>query len=117
VFTSGARVTGVDDWGVASTRSDPLRDLTGFAVHLAGPRLVEVLGGRTSFARALRGFVAAGLERAALPTRLWRESLVLARLDGVPAAAERGEADPTGVVLTLAKTLPQGRRGRETRRP
>ncbi len=117
VFTCGARVTGVDDWGLASTRSDPLRDLTGFAVHLAGPRLVEVLGGRTSFARAMRGFVGAGLERAALPARLWRESLVLARLDCVPKAAERDEADPTGLVLTLARALPQGRRGRETRRP
>lgn len=115
VFTYGARVTGVDDWGLASTQADPLRDLAGFAVRLAGPRLVEVLGGRTSFARSLRGFVAAGLERAALPTRLWRESLVLARLDCVPA--ERGEEDPTELVLTLARALPQGRRGRETRRP
>lgn len=116
VFTSGPRVTGVDDWGLASIRSDPLRDLAGFAVSLAGPRLVEVLGGRTAFARALRDFVAAGLERAALPTRLWRESLVLARLDEVPEAAGRGEADPTGLVLTLARSLPQGRRGREPRR-
>lgn len=117
VFTCGSQVTGVDDWGLASTRSDPLRDVTGFAVRLAGPRLVEVLGGRTSFARSLRGFVAAGLERAALPAGLWRESLVLARLDCVPAAAARGETDPTGLVLTLARALPQGRRGRETRKP
>lgn len=116
VMVDGDRVSGVDDWGLGSTRADPLRDLGGFAVRVADQRLGEVLGGRTSFARHVRGFVVAGLTRVELPTRLWRELLVLAQIDRARDAAERGDADPSVLITSLTRVLPAASHADESRR-
>ena len=116
VKTDERGVIGVDDWGSASTQGDPLRDLGGFAVHLTEGRLAEALTGRTSFARAVRGFVTAGLERTGLPGRLWRDLLLLAHLDRTGDAVMHDDPDAPALLTTLAQALPGGQRKKETRR-
>ena len=117
VSVSGDRMVAVDDWGMATTDGDPLVDLGGFAVRLAGDRLGEVLDGRTTFARTLRSFVTAGLTRLGIPGRLWRELLLLAQVDRAHYAAGRSDADPSLLITNLARDVRVARHGEETRKP
>lgn len=97
VMTEGGAVVGVDDWGLASTASSPLRDLGRFAVHVADARLPEVMAGKTSYAAAMRQFVCTVLDHTPVPRQLWREVLVLTQLELAMESLER--ADPNGMVL------------------
>jgi hypothetical protein len=97
VMTDGGSVIGVDDWGMATKASSPLRDLGRFAVRVADARLPEVLAGKTSYAAAMRQFVSAVLDHTPVPRQLWREVLVLAQLELAMESLER--ADPNGMVL------------------
>jgi hypothetical protein len=99
-------VVGVDDWGLAEAAADPLRDLGRFAVEVAGRRLPEVVAGRTSYAVAMRGFVAAGLERNAVPRRLWRDVLVLSQVERAVQALDRGDLDGLAVLVATVHALP-----------
>jgi hypothetical protein len=116
VSADRGRVEAVDDWGLASVAGDPLVDLGGFAVRLAGDRLGEVLDGRTTFARTVRSFVTAGLTRLGLPGRLWRELLLLAQVDRAHHAAGHSEADHSLLITNLARDL-RSVRHEETRKP
>lgn len=93
VRIQAAAVVGVDDWGLGATAGDPLRDLGRAAVHAAGPRLPEVLVGRTSFAGVVRHFLAAGLEVHGAPRQSWRDVLVLTQLELASEAFDRGHPD------------------------
>lgn len=113
VQVSHGRVVAVEDWGLGSLGSDPLIDLGGFAVRYAGNRLEDALGGRSAFGKAVRRFVTAGLDRAGLPPRMWRELLMLAQLDRAQRAATRGDADPSLLISMLVRVLPDQRHGHE----
>ncbi|HET8560604.1 MAG TPA: hypothetical protein VFL69_08820 [Marmoricola sp.] len=95
------RVVGVDDWSLGSPAGNPLRDLGGFAARLAGPRLPEVIAGRTSYAGMYRQFLAGGLGRLGLPRSLWRDVLVLAQFEIAYAALGRGEADQMALLMAV----------------
>lgn len=103
----------LDDWGLARTAGDPLQDLGRFAVAVAGPRLEEVLTGRSTLAGEVRRFVTGLLGRLDLPTRLWREVLVLAQLERAMESLEH--ADPSAMhqlsrALRLSGALTHTRR-------
>jgi hypothetical protein len=109
VMVDGATVTGVDDWGVASAAGDPLRDLGGWAARISEGRLDEVVTGRTVYAVAVRRFVTAGLERAAVPKELWREVLVLSQLELALEALDRGDSDGITELILAVRALPKER--------
>lgn len=125
VRMSHGRVVAVEDWGLGSLGSDPLIDLGGFAVRYAGNRLGDALAGRSAFGKAVRGFVSTGLDRVGVPTRMWRDLLMLAQLDRAYRAATRGDADPSLLISMLVRVLPdqghghghQTGHGEETRTP
>lgn len=100
------RVTGVDDWGLSAPDSDPLRDLGGFAVRVAGQRLAEVVAGRSRHAGLVRGFVGSGLRRAGLPSALWRHVLVLSQLEHAVRSLERGDQNDIAVLMAAVSALP-----------
>ncbi|MPZ63263.1 MAG: hypothetical protein GEU93_18650 [Propionibacteriales bacterium] len=106
-------VGGVDDWGLASPSGEPLRDLGGFAVRYAGSRLPEVVAGRTMHAHLLRDFVMAGLRAAGLPSRRWRDVLLLAQVEKAAKALERGQVDEIRLLAATAVALPQDQRRQE----
>lgn len=93
------RVVGVDDWSVGSPSANPLLDLGSFAARLAGPRLPELVAGRTSYAGIFRQFLSGGLGRLGLPRSLWRDVLVLAQFETAFAALERGEPDQIALLV------------------
>ncbi|HET6625978.1 MAG TPA: hypothetical protein VFG63_06275 [Nocardioidaceae bacterium] len=97
---------GVDDWGLGARAGDPLRDLGRVAVGVSAGRLPEVVAGRTSYAGAVRDFVASGLERNAVPRQLWRAVLVLTQLELAVAALDRGEPDGIALLITAVRALP-----------
>lgn len=97
VVTDNGTDVGVDDWGLASRASNPLRDLGRFAVHTADSRLPEVVDGRTSYAAAMRRFVCSALDETPVPRQLWRELLVLTQLELAIESLER--SDPNGMFL------------------
>jgi hypothetical protein len=111
VRISQGRVMAVEDWGLGSLSSDPLIDLGGFAVRYAGNRLGDALAGRSTFGKAVRGFVSTGLDRVGVPPRMWRDLLMLAQLDRAYRAATRGDADPSLLISMLVRVLPEQRHG------
>jgi hypothetical protein len=115
IRTDSNLVIGVDDWGLALTSSDPLRDLGGLASRIAGPRLAEVVGGRSGFARLVRAFVSTGLERLGMPSALWRDVLVLAQLELAVQGLERGEQEAISHLVKAVRALPRGNRSERAR--
>ena len=109
VMVAGATVTGVDDWSVASTDGDPLRDLGGFAARVSEGRLDEVVTGRTTYAAVVRTFVTGGLERLALPKQLWREVLVLSQLELAVESLDRGDPGGVAELVSVVRALPRQR--------
>jgi len=91
VRISEGRVTGVDDWGMARFDQDPLRDLGGWVVSTAGPRIAAVLTGRSRTGRHLRDLMANGLGHWGLPGGLWRDVLVLALAEAAVAGLARDD--------------------------
>jgi hypothetical protein len=115
VHHDGAEVTGVDDWGLAATGSDPVRDLGRYAVDLVGERLPEVMTARTECATAVRRAVTHGLGALGVPPRAWRDVLLLAQLE---VAMERSSRrDESGVALLRRTLQALAMRDGETRYP
>jgi hypothetical protein len=106
VFVRDGRVTGVDDWGLATPAGEPLRDLGNLAVHLAGSHLPEVLAGRTGPAQVVRDLVGRGLAAAVVPPCHWRDVLVLAQAERAIAAVEQGRVDEIGLLVSAVQALP-----------
>jgi hypothetical protein len=86
---------GADDWGRARFDADPLRDLGSWVVRAAGDGIEGVFTGRTGYARSLRDFVASGLAIWGVPSRLWREVVVLALAEAAVEGLE--EQDVTAM--------------------
>jgi hypothetical protein len=97
VLRDGPTVIGVDDWGRGSDRSDPLSDLGHLVVNLAAQHLPEVMAGRTTLAGHVRRGVGQGMELLHVPTRLWRDVLVLAQFE--VAITDLGRGEPAGLSL------------------
>jgi hypothetical protein len=106
VYVRDGAVLGVDDWGRAGLDADPLRDLGGFAVRHAGPRLADVVADRAGPTRRVGDFVRAGLAATGLPESGWRDVLVLAQAERTVDALERGRADEIGLLVAAADALP-----------
>jgi hypothetical protein len=99
-------VTWVDDWGLAVASGEPLRDLGGFAVRIAGHRLPELVADRTGPAHAVRDFVRTGLDVLEVPAGRWRDVLLLAQAERAVAALEHGRTDQVERLATAADGLP-----------
>jgi hypothetical protein len=99
-------VARVDDWGLAVASGEPLRDLGGFAVRIAGHRLPELVADRTGPAHAVRDFVRTGLDVLEVPAGRWRDVLLLAQAERAVAALEHGRTDQVERLATAADGLP-----------
>jgi hypothetical protein len=97
---------GVDDWGLGSSCSDPLRDLGRVAVDLSAGQLPEVIAGRSTLANAFRRAVCLGLEALSVPPRLWRDVLLLSQLEAAVAELARGEPRRLAVLQQAVLALP-----------
>jgi hypothetical protein len=92
---------GVDDWGVASFGADPLRDIGTWVVRASGSGIGGVFAARSGPGRRLRDFVTGGLGYWGLPSRLWRDLLVLALAE----AAVDGLAEQDSTAMELFATV------------
>jgi hypothetical protein len=110
-------VVGVDDWGSGAVCGDPLRDLGGYAVRGAGPRLCEVVAGRTAYARAVRDFIGAGLDTLGLPATHWRDVALLTQAERAVRHLERGSSGQVEVLARAVAALPHPGRTRPPRSP
>jgi hypothetical protein len=99
-------VIGVDDWGLANPNGEPLRDLGGFAVRIAGPLLPEVIADETERAYVASDFVRAGLVAAGAPPDRWRDVLVLTQAERAVASLEHGQTDQIGLLATATSAVP-----------
>lgn len=97
VYADGERVVEVDDWGLGSTGSDPLRDVGRYFVAAARDDLPRVLDGSSPEAGTVREAVGRALEALTVPPSLWRDVLLLAELELAAERSARG--DRSGVVL------------------
>jgi hypothetical protein len=97
---------GVDDWGLGSTASDPLRDLGRVAVDLASHHLPEVVVGRTALATEFRHAVCRGLEVLSVSPRLWRDVLLLAQFEAALSELARGEPSRLALLQQSVHALP-----------
>ena len=109
VCHDGNSVTGVDDWGLGSPASDPVRDLGRFSVDLAGAQLPEAMAGRTRRARVVRHAVVSGLESLGAPSKLWRDVLLLAQLEVATDGLDRGDRRGVALVKEIVQALPARR--------
>jgi hypothetical protein len=100
---SDGQAVGADDWGSAQFGADPLRDLGAWVVRAAGADIRMVFGGRSSSGRRLRELVALGLGYWGLPSRLWRDVLVLAMAEA--AVDGLAEQDTTALDLLTSVSL------------
>lgn len=80
-FVADGVVDGVEDWSGSEIQSDPLRDLGGWLVRSVGARLRDVVAARTARDRALRDFVIDGLAVWGIPSRCWRDVLLLTQAE------------------------------------
>lgn len=80
-FSSGD-LAWVEDWGVGHLSGEPLRDLTGYALSMAGPDVAGALASG-ELGGAIRHLLRGGLGCLHLPRRLWRDLLVLALAERV----------------------------------
>lgn len=78
VHVRDGAVIGVDDWGLGSPEADPLRDLGGWVVAVAGEHIADVIDGEGSLGTALRDLVDSALGQLGITGTLWREVLLLA---------------------------------------
>jgi hypothetical protein len=99
-------VIGVDDWGLANPNGEPLRDLGGFAVRIAGPLLPEVIADEIAPVYAVSDFVRAGLVAAGAPPDRWRDVLLLTQAERAVVALEDGRTDQIGLLATVTSVLP-----------
>ena len=100
ILVDAGRVSGVVDWECGEVSGEPLRDLArfplayalyldrhtpagrrvpghrGMRAGLPGGGVLHALDSSTWFGRAVRDFVAAGLERLGVPPGMWRHVLV-----------------------------------------
>jgi hypothetical protein len=73
----------VEDWGVGQQVGEPLRDLSTYALSMAGRDVGGVLHGSAAATNEVRDLLGAGLAHLGLPPRLWRVVLFLALADRV----------------------------------
>jgi hypothetical protein len=99
-------VIGVDDWGLANPNGEPLRDLGGFAVRIAGPLLPVVIADETDPAYVVSDFVRAGLVAAGASPDRWRDVLLLTQAERAVASLEHGHTDQIGLLATAVSALP-----------
>jgi hypothetical protein len=109
-------VVGVDDWGLANPSGEPLRDLGGFAVRIAGPLLPEVIADRTGRLEAIRGFVRSGLIALGAPADRWRDVLLLTQAERAVASLEHAQTDQLGLLATAVDAMPPDSDDAETAR-
>jgi hypothetical protein len=98
-------VIGADDWGRARFDADPLRDLGTWTVRAAGSDIGAVFAGRTGYARSLRDFVAGGLGYWGLPSRLWRDVLVLTLAEEAVDGLEEQDTTAMDRLSTVSHSL------------
>jgi hypothetical protein len=109
-------VVGVDDWTLGAASAEPLRDLCDLAVSYAGPRLPELVTGRTAFAHGLRDYLLAGLRTVGLPEECWRDVLLLTQLERAVDELGRGHIEGMDLLARTVRALPRERRYNETRK-
>ncbi|MGA9749299.1 MAG: hypothetical protein WBQ50_17735 [Nocardioides sp.] len=105
VFIGDGRV-GVDDWGLATSHGDPLRELGRYAVDMTDHRLPEVFESRTRFAAHVRRGVCSGMELLDAPTKLWRDVLLLAHFEVALTELGRGDASRLSLLHEAVRVLP-----------
>lgn len=111
VFVDRGVVTGVDGWGTAQPRGDPLRDLGHWVVRSSGRNLDQVMAARTPFKRTLRDFVMSGLAVWAIPPTYWRDVLLLVGAELAVKELRGGDYAAMEVLNRASRAMP-----RETRR-
>lgn len=80
-FVADGVVAGVEDWSGSEIQADPLRDLGSWLVRSVGAQLSDVVAARTARARAMRDFVIDGLAVWGIPSRCWRDVLLLTQAE------------------------------------
>lgn len=97
---------GVDDWSLARADGDPVRDLGRYAVEVTGVRLPEVVAGRTKFAGAVKTGMLGALEALSVPSRVWRDVLLLAQFEVALTELTHGDAGRLAVLQQAVHAMP-----------
>jgi hypothetical protein len=110
VFVEDGVVTGVDGWGAAQLRSDPLRDLGHWVVRSSGRRLDQVMTARTPLNRTLRDFVMTGLAVWAIPPTYWRDVLLLVEAELAVKELREGDLAAMDLLTRASSAMPRDMR-------
>jgi hypothetical protein len=105
VWISDGRVAGVDDWGLGSSRGEPLRDLGNWVVTSAGARVCEVLVGRSKAARSWRDLIVDGLAYLDIPDALWRDVLLLCLAEAAVAGLAADDGTSLDLLTSFSREL------------
>jgi hypothetical protein len=106
VFVTDDVVTGVEDWSGSEIQSDPLRDLGSWLVRSVGARLSDVVAARTARDRVLRDFVVDGLAVWGIPSRCWRDVLLLTQAEIAVERLRLGDFAGMDLLTEVSCALP-----------